>query len=81
MRSACVVVDPPFFDDPSGLDQAGEEMLVETLLAQPAMSKTTEESIKIGYPDLADFDAKLAVDRSRASFSVDVTEAHKRYNS
>jgi hypothetical protein len=29
VRSECVVVGPPFFDDPSGLGQTGEEVLVE----------------------------------------------------
>ena len=42
MRSECVVVDPPFFDDPSGLWQADEEMLVETLVTQSAIEALDE---------------------------------------
>ena len=42
VRSECVVVDPPFFDDPSGLWQADEEMLVETLVTQSAIEALDE---------------------------------------
>ena len=42
VRSECVVVGPPFFDDPSGLWQAGEEVLVEALIAQPAIEALDE---------------------------------------
>jgi hypothetical protein len=36
-RSDLVVVDPAFFDNPSGFQQVGEDVLVETLLAQPTI--------------------------------------------
>ena len=42
VRSECVVVDPPFFDDTSGLWQAGEEVLVEALVAQSAIEALDE---------------------------------------
>jgi len=42
VRSERVVVDPPFFDDPSGLRQAGEEVLVQTLVAQGAIEALDE---------------------------------------
>jgi hypothetical protein len=37
VRSECVVVDSPFFDDPSGFRQTGKEMLVEALVTQLAV--------------------------------------------
>ena len=33
MRTLCVIVDPPFFDDFSGLTNAGEPVLVQAFLA------------------------------------------------
>jgi len=42
VRSECVVVAPPFFDDPSGLGQVGEEVLVEALVAQLAIEALDE---------------------------------------
>lgn len=33
MRALCVVVDPPFLDDFSGLTDAGEPVLVQAFLA------------------------------------------------
>lgn len=37
VRPVSVVVDPPFFDDLTGLVEVGEQALVETLIAQPAI--------------------------------------------
>ena len=42
VRSECVVVDPSFFDGSSGLWQAGEEVLVEALVAQSAIEALDE---------------------------------------
>ncbi len=42
MWSECVVIDPPFFDDLSGLRQVGEEVLVEALVAQSAIEALDE---------------------------------------
>ena len=37
MRSVCVVVDPPFFDDLARLLEVGEQVFVEALIAQAAV--------------------------------------------
>ena len=37
VRACCVVVVPPFGDDPPRFGQAGEEMFVEALVAQAAV--------------------------------------------
>ena len=34
VRSVGVVVDPPLFDDPAGLAEVSEHVLVETLVTQ-----------------------------------------------
>jgi hypothetical protein len=39
MRSVCVVVDPPFFDDLAGLVEVGEQVLIEAGLSPANSSK------------------------------------------
>ena len=46
MWSCGVVVDPPGFDDPAGLGQAGEQMLVEAFVAQPAIEGLDEAVLR-----------------------------------
>lgn len=46
VRSECVVVGPPFFDDPASLRQAGEEALIEALVAQPAIEALDEAVLR-----------------------------------
>jgi hypothetical protein len=48
VRSVGVVVDPPFFDDPACLGEAGEEVLVETLVALPAVEALDKALSRIG---------------------------------
>jgi len=36
MRSALVVISPPRFNDPSGMVQADEPVLIQTFISQPA---------------------------------------------
>ena len=42
VRSVGVVVDPPFFDDLTRLVEVGEQVLVETLVAQSAVEAFDE---------------------------------------
>ena len=42
MRAVHIVVDPPFFDAVSGMPIAGEEPLVEALIAQPTVKALHE---------------------------------------
>ena len=42
VRSLGVVVDPPCFDDLTRLRKIAEQMLVETLIAQPAIEALDE---------------------------------------
>lgn len=37
MRSFGVLVDHPFFDHPAGLRQPGKQVVVEALVAEPAL--------------------------------------------
>jgi len=39
VRPDGVVIDPPGFDDPNGLLEVGEQVLVEALVAQPAVER------------------------------------------
>ena len=58
VRSECVVVGPPFFDDLSGVWQAGEEMLVEALVAQPAIEALDEAVLgRLAGSDVVPFHA------------------------
>ena len=41
-----VVVDPPCFDDASGLTEVREEVLVETFVAQPAVEGLDEAVLR-----------------------------------
>src|ERR1700722_11488385 len=47
VRSYCVVVDPPFFDDLSRLVEIGEQVLVEALVAETAI-ETLDEARWVG---------------------------------
>jgi hypothetical protein len=42
VRSVGVVVDPPLFDDPAGLAEVSEHVLVETLVTQAAVEALDE---------------------------------------
>lgn len=42
VQSECVLVGPPFHDDHSGVRQAGEEVLVQTFIAQSAIEALDE---------------------------------------
>lgn len=37
MWSGVVVVDPPYVDDRAGMGVAGEQMLIQALVSQPAV--------------------------------------------
>jgi hypothetical protein len=45
VRSVGVVVDPPFFDDLTRLLEVGEQVLVEALVAQPAV-EALDDSVR-----------------------------------
>jgi hypothetical protein len=47
--SVGVVVDPPFFDDLTCFLEVGEQVLVETLVAQPAV-ETLDQRVFNGLP-------------------------------
>lgn len=57
MRAVHIVVDPPFFDAVSGMPIAGEEPLVEALIAQPTV-KALHEAVLHGLAgrDVVPFD-------------------------
>lgn len=58
VRSECVVVNPPFFDDLSGFWQAGEEVLIEALVAQPAVEAFDESVLgRLAGSDVMPFHA------------------------
>lgn len=42
VRSVGVVVNPPVFDQPAGLRQAGEQVLVEALIPEPTVERLNE---------------------------------------
>ena len=50
MGPGTVVVAPPGIDDPAGMGIAGEQMLVETLVTQPADEAFDEAVSHIGLP-------------------------------
>ena len=65
-----LVVGPPFFDDPSGLWQAGEEVLVEALVAQPAIEALDEAVLgRLAGRDVMPFDAGSSC-QARMAFEV-----------
>lgn len=55
VRSESVVVGPPFIDDPLGLQQAGEEVPVEALVAQAELIENNAD------PDAAADSAAAAI--------------------
>lgn len=57
MRSVFVVVDPPFFDDLPRLLEVGEQVIVEALVAEPAV-EALHEAILHRFPwrDVVPFD-------------------------
>ena len=60
VRSECVVVGPPCFDDPADLREAGEETPVETLVAQPAIEAFNEAVLgRLARHDVVPFHAPL----------------------
>ena len=60
VRSVGVVVDPPFFDDVSCLVEIGEQVLVEALVAQPAVEALHEAILHwFARRDVVPFDAAL----------------------
>lgn len=42
MWSACVVIDPPFFDGPSGVGQIGKPVLVQAFIAELSIESFDE---------------------------------------
>lgn len=60
IRSECVAVDPPFYDDVAGLRQAGEEMLIEAFVTQPAAEALDEAILdRLARRDVMPFQAVL----------------------
>ena len=80
MRSECVVVDPPFFDDPSGLWQAGKEVLIEALVAQPAIEALDEAVLgRLARCDVVPFHAPFFLpgqDGARGELGAVVADHH-----
>ena len=60
MRSVGVVVDPPCFDDLAHLVEVGEQVLVEALVAQPAVEALHEAILhRFTRRDVVPFDLVL----------------------
>ena len=60
MRSVGVVVDPPCFDDPAGLVEVAEQVLVEAFVAQSAVEALDEAILhRFARRDVVPFDAAL----------------------
>ena len=58
MRSNGVVVDPPSFDDPAGLGERGEHMLVQALIPQLAIEALHEAVLlRLARRDVVPLDA------------------------
>lgn len=75
MRSVGVVVGPPFFDQPAGLRQIGEQVLVEALVAQPTVERLNEAVLhRLARCDVVPFDATFLLPRKNCGeflFSTD----------
>lgn len=60
MRPVGVVVDPPFFDDLTGLVEVGEQVLVEAFVAQPAVEAFNKAILHwFAWRDIVPFDPVL----------------------
>ena len=64
MRSVGVVVDPPCFDDLTRLVEVVEQVLVEALVAQPAVEALHEAILhRFARCDVVPFDAAFLLPR------------------
>jgi hypothetical protein len=64
VRSVGVVVDPPFFDDLTRLLEVDEQVLVEALVAQPAVEALDESILhRFARRDVVPLDATLPAAR------------------
>src|SRR5215475_10567751 len=58
--SCNVVVDTPGLDDPAGLGEIGEQVLVEAFVAQPAVERFDEAVLaRLAGRDVVPFDAMV----------------------
>ena len=58
MRSVCVVVDPPFFDDLTSLVESGEQVFVEVFVAQATVEALHGAILhRFAWHDVVPFDA------------------------
>src|SRR6202012_2480597 len=82
VRSVGVVVDPPFFDDLSRLVEIGEQVLVETLVAQTAVEAFDKAVLhRLAGRDVMPFDPELLLpgqDRIRSELGAVVADDHAR---
>ena len=68
MRSAAVVVGPPFIDDPAGVRQAPEEVLVQALVPESSVQALDEAVLlRLARSDVVPLDAAILLKRSIAS--------------
>ena len=80
MRSLCVVVDPPCFDDPAGLRQCPEEVLIEAFIAEARVERFDEPVLR-GFArcDVMPFDTVLLLPfqhRTRGQLGPVVADDH-----
>ena len=82
MRSTAVVVDPPFIDDPAGVRQAPEEVLVEALVPEaPVQALDEAVLLRLAGRDGVPLDATFllpAQHRMRREFGSVVLDDGKR---
>ena len=77
-----VVVDTPSLDDPAGLGEIGEQVLVEAFVAQPAVEQLDEAVLgRLSRRDVVPLDALVllpAKDCPLRQFGAVVTDHHAR---